>query len=1092
MLEPYAIEFLGLPEAAIKQEGTGRAGRFDSMFGSSIIEFKRPGLLRSRAERSKAATQALAYLEDRALGARVVVVTDGETWGILRDMQSAPEVGEQMLLVLDGAPVMVPDIARFAWRETSLETCQAVLDLIGSQRATPVTSANVIAFMGLVRAEVLLFVAELTRSLRSRVPKGRTDVLFEQWVRTAGTSYGIKSTATPWPTKRSREELLGVSLASACSDAEFAEVVYCLHSYIAIASKLIAAEVLAIQRQQPHYRPTQWVSLAAHPLGGYLDALESGEISDQLSAPGLLASDLFDWYSHEMASSDALRDAFRDVLRSLAQLAWAEVANRGGVEIDLLRDLYQSVMPRSLRKALGEFFTPRWLAEYVLTRALAEAQSAGIVSSSQLMPRYLDPSCGSGTFLVTALRIGLQRLDSMERDGDLDAVLELVDAIHGIDINPVSALMSRVNLLLALGDRAAQLPEVRFNVYQADSILLPRVETTLTIPIQGGFTGGDQFGISTSVGDFGVPTAMLTGHRMAVLRGALEVSLRADRSAADFLAMLSGGLSKEGVDTSPDGAEWIQLRAPLAGLYEQISELRRQNRDDVWARVLEQSVAPFLMDDMQLVVGNPPWITWRDLPEVWKRRSEPLWRRWGLWQAAQRGGGSPRSDIATLMLARTIETYAPHGLIAMLVPESLVIADPGGSAFRRSHLRPDPEDAAATGGVVDIPYRVTSIDDFVEANPFSPDASNRTVVLYIRPGQGPTDRIPRRKWSRVPRARVRSGMTWLQARDRLQVRDDELAPVDSRDMAAPWGTSQRVGGLQLVPRETGAPYAFGRGYNTRGKTGIFVYTISTEHPVGGLVRVRSEPGQGRSTRHDTPREGKLEPALLRPWIKGEDVQRWVVADTGRYILTMYRDVGGEGSEISQLQCARDYVQAYKFLTPVESEFLGRSFQRGQPRDAFPWELEGPTQRLLDDGAFVYVREFATAGRPAAAVCEARFDPTLGRKTLPVPNHKGSIFIASPDEAHYLAGFINSEPAQEALSRFVSPTAVSPRAFRRLPMPQYDSTNDEHAELSRLARHAAAAVSAGDGVELMRLESRMDAIVLELGALVSSGTTNSKK
>src|SRR5439155_13521163 len=108
------------------------------------------------------------------------------------------------------------------------------------------------------------------------------------------------------------------------------------------------------------WRPSQWAHLPDSARASRLWSLESGVLSDQLGAPGLLASDLFDWYSHEAEASESLMRSVRSLLGLLANLAWARVANAGGMQIDLLRDLYQAVVPRPLRKALGEFFTPRW------------------------------------------------------------------------------------------------------------------------------------------------------------------------------------------------------------------------------------------------------------------------------------------------------------------------------------------------------------------------------------------------------------------------------------------------------------------------------------------------------------------------------------------------------------------------------------------------------------------------------------------------------------------------------------------------------------------------------------------------------------
>src|SRR4051812_32007370 len=96
--------------------------------------------------------------------------------------------------------------------------------------------------------------------------------------------------------------------------------------------------------------------------------------------------------------------------------------------------------------------------------------------------------------------------------------------------------------------------------------------------------------------------------------------------------------------------------------------LHAEHRNDVWARVIEQALAALTLGKVDLVVGNPPWVSWKNLPDAWKQRSEALWRRYGLWQETRQGRGVPLSDVSTLLFARSLASYATDGLVAMLLP----------------------------------------------------------------------------------------------------------------------------------------------------------------------------------------------------------------------------------------------------------------------------------------------------------------------------------------------------------------------------------------------------------------------------------------
>ena len=608
-------------------------------------------------------------------------------------------------------------------------------------------------------------------------------------MRTAGVPYGIDSVDQPWP-QGGPGKLLGSPLVAVLGSGTYAEGLFVLHTYMSIVSKCIAAEILAVQRSSEALRPTSWTTLSPTALAERFVELERGDVAAQLGAPGLLSTDLFDWYAHELAAKTELREAARAMLRQLGSLAWAEIATAGRVRIDLLRRLYQSVVPAGLRKALGEFFTPRWLAQQVLGRALElYGQTA---DSPHPEPRLLDPSCGSGTFLVAWLSHLLDELDRGGRGEDAQALAAVIDRVLGIDINPVSAVMARVNLLLTLGDRARNLPEVSFGVFHADSIVLPSIQTRAQLG-----AGGDVTVVSTTVAEFEVATWLLAAGRMASLRDALETAIRHDQTDAQFTSLLRGRL-----EALPSEEEQTVL-ATAQGILTKLRQLHSRDLNEVWARVMEQAVAPLMLGRVDLVVGNPPWVSWKALPDAWKKRSEPVWRAFGLWSHSGRTGGIPLSDVSRLLVARCLATYVKDGVVALLLPQSVLLADPGGAPFRRSHLRPEHADLAGVGDA-SVPYRLLAVEDFVPINPFSPDAEqpNRRALpeaarfakfsgaySHVAPREPASPHPPRGRLGGYQRTHGRDGAG---AGSRRPKRHHEPVGIyGAGTVATPWTTASR-------------------------------------------------------------------------------------------------------------------------------------------------------------------------------------------------------------------------------------------------------------------------------------------------------------
>jgi methylase of polypeptide subunit release factors len=130
-----------------------------------------------------------------------------------------------------------------------------------------------------------------------------------------------------------------------------------------------------------------------------------------------------------------------------------------GAGRDALKDLYQQIFPRRERHALGEYYTPDWLAEHVLDELGYTDQ------------RMLDPACGSGTFLVAAINRVRRSNGHLARGELLDKIL---DSVAGFDVNPLAVFTARANYRIAIRDLLPAGREVPVEL--RDSILDPAPE----------------------------------------------------------------------------------------------------------------------------------------------------------------------------------------------------------------------------------------------------------------------------------------------------------------------------------------------------------------------------------------------------------------------------------------------------------------------------------------------------------------------------------------------------------------------------------------------------------------------------------------
>jgi hypothetical protein len=141
-------------------------------------------------------------------------------------------------------------------------------------------------------------------------------------------------------------------------------------------------------------------------------------------------------------------------------------------DVGFLRDLYETVVSREVRLALGEYYTPRGVAELAV-EALTVEDPAG--------ETFLDPGCGSGVFLAVCIGRKLDALAGDSSSGEdtrppNEIVRAITDTVFGIDLNPVAVKSAKLSYVLSLlpAMEVADVDAVEVPVYLADSLQLTR------------------------------------------------------------------------------------------------------------------------------------------------------------------------------------------------------------------------------------------------------------------------------------------------------------------------------------------------------------------------------------------------------------------------------------------------------------------------------------------------------------------------------------------------------------------------------------------------------------------------------------------
>ena len=378
----------------------------------------------------------------------------------------------------------------------------------------------------------------------------------------------------------------------------------------------------------------------------------SGSRLSEIGITGVVERDFFDWVADIPEGARFIKD----LARRLARFDWNQVQH------DVMKALYHSIIDEDVRRRLGEYYTPDWLAEAVVAHCITDP----------LSQQVLDPSCGSGTFLFHAIRHYINTAESDNNGltgGEL--ITELAKHVSGFDVHPVAVTLARVTYLLAIGmERLRERTEFTVPVYLCDSLRWGQhddlyshkglsVRTTLEhedLLYDSEFTGDTVFSERLKFPDAVLADA---GKFDRFVRELADKATDEDKSQRKTL---SATLRNHAVP--PDC--W----AIISQSFENMCKLHDSERDHIWGYYVRNLARPVWMarpdNRVDVLVGNPPWLSYKGMTKVQKDSFGAMCDARNI-----RSGASltPTNNLAALFVARSIELYLkPGGRFGFVMP----------------------------------------------------------------------------------------------------------------------------------------------------------------------------------------------------------------------------------------------------------------------------------------------------------------------------------------------------------------------------------------------------------------------------------------
>lgn len=156
-----------------------------------------------------------------------------------------------------------------------------------------------------------------------------------------------------------------------------------------------------------------------------------------------------------IGATDDGRAWLRDMKNVTSDYEWR---HRSG---DILRTLYEHTIDKTYRKLFGEYYTPDWLAGFMvekvcddewLERSVQRALEAENDPEKLAGVGVLDPTCGSGSFLIAAAD-RIRNSDAVRRRklSPEEVAKVIASLVHGMDVHPLAVELARANVRRRIG-----------------------------------------------------------------------------------------------------------------------------------------------------------------------------------------------------------------------------------------------------------------------------------------------------------------------------------------------------------------------------------------------------------------------------------------------------------------------------------------------------------------------------------------------------------------------------------------------------------------------------------------------------------------
>jgi methylase of polypeptide subunit release factors len=591
-----------------KQKDQILRGEVDNLFGNLVIEFEKD-LVKTQKEAEEQLKKYIACLWSEEKPERRVsylcIATDGLNFKVF-----SPKVEDFSKQEVKPEEVQLKLIEKINIKSLKPEDIYFWLDrYFRRQELLLPKTENIVKDFGINSHAFQIISAELSSLWKNIKDFSEFEVVYENWEKYLRIVYGSSTI---------EEEL------------------FIKHTYLANLTKLIVASRFSK------------IQLNDEVIASVL----SGEFFKRQGIENFLEEDFFSWIIRKEVKETGIKIA-RKLLSLIHNYDFSELSE------DVLKSLYQELVDPETRHDLGEYYTPDWLAHRIVLRLIEQNEKGS----------FLDPACGSGTFLYFIIKEKRKKLSDT-----VETLEHILSSVVGIDIHPLAVITAKANYLLALGD-LLKIRQGRINIpiYFANSIKPPEEEvrmitddTPIKIPSYKVSMDRKEIHLPKKL----VENPILCDEAIDAVRNFAVQNVGRNIYKEQFFNFIKAQHSAlKNLDND--------VMEALFNIARTLKKLIEEHRDTIWTFVLKNIYKPlFLRNKFDFVIGNPPWLAYRYADSDYQKfLKDQITEKYNL--LSGRGELITHLELGTFFFVRTADLYLKEdgGIIAFVLPKSIFNAD---------------------------------------------------------------------------------------------------------------------------------------------------------------------------------------------------------------------------------------------------------------------------------------------------------------------------------------------------------------------------------------------------------------------------------